>query len=527
MNTKFKRITAIIFTGIIIAFLCFSFLFNLKSGTEPFKKFKNGDIEFSELIAQVKKSYVSNVKGKNSYININGLFARITGRNHYNEVARLKNGMITYGQRISYDMQFFGNGLTEFNAYLKNNGIDYLYVQAPFKVDVGETLLYEGTVNYANDDANELLSILEKNSVPYIDLRQDMSSNKEQVEKYFYNTDHHWNNEAAFYAFGVLMKQLNEKYPDANIDMSVTNKENWNVKVYENALLGSHGRRVGKLYAGVDDYHLYTPKFETSNMSLYVPKYKNYYEGSFEDALVVRKDFIENYDLFNEDPYSVYMGGHFPIVHHRNANASSDLKILLVKDSFSNPVECFMSTAFKEIDALDVRNFNECSVAEYIEATKPDVVITFINPSSFAYKQYASMGTDKAVEQGKKVNESIVKEAEKLTLNAPAESNYVHNVLVNKANFNTKYKITFDDVEFLAGDSECITVALYNSTTKQFVSNCALDVDYLRQNGGFEWTIVSPEKGNDNLQILIYAGRHGQTGGNSVSFTNLKVVKYS
>ena len=98
---------------------------------------------------------------------------------------------------------------------------------------------------------------------------------------------------------------------------------------------------------------------------------------------------------------------------------------------------------------------------------------------------------------------------------------------MNKASFNTKYKISFEDVQFLAGNSECITVALYNSTTKQFVSNFALDIDYCRENGGFEWTVVTPEKGTDNLQILIYAGRHGQTVGNNVVFKNVEVVKYS
>lgn len=524
MSTKFKKITAIVFAFLIVAFLVVCFFLNTKSFTVPFKKLSNGEINTTEFIKEVKNSYISNVKFKEDFINVNGFFARVTGRNHYNEVSKLKNGMLTYGQRISYDMKYFGNGISDFNSYLQKNDIDYLYVQAPIKVDKNDTLLYKGTVNYANTNVNELIEILENKKVSYIDLRDDMASTKEDLEKYFYNTDHHWTNEGAFYSFQVVMNYLNEHYPDANIDMSITNKDNWKTTTYKNAFLGSHGKRVGKLYAGVDDYNLYTPKFETSEISLYVPKYKNYYDGSFDEAIVVRKDFIENYDLFNEDPYSAYMGGGFPIVHHRNPNAQSDLKILLIKDSFTIPVQCFMSTAFKEIDAIDARYFTECSIAEYVEATKPDVVIEFINPSSFAYNQYATFGIDRAEKQGLETNES---KTEKGNVTIKASDKYAYYTLVNKASFNTKYKISFEDVQFLAGNSECITVALYNSTTKQFVSNFALDIDYCRENGGFEWTVVTPEKGTDNLQILIYAGRHGQTVGNNVVFKNVEVVKYS
>ena len=146
-------------------------------------------------------------------------------------------------------------------------------MQAPVKVDLQGKLLYEGTVAYGNQNADQLLGILKENNVDCIDLRTDIAATPELVEKYFFKTDHHWTPEGAFKAFEIVLNDLYEKYPDANIDLSLTDPDKWNVTEYQNCFLGSHGKRVGIFYAGVDDFLLYTPKFDT-DMSMYIPKHK-------------------------------------------------------------------------------------------------------------------------------------------------------------------------------------------------------------------------------------------------------------
>lgn len=526
MKLKNKKIGAAIFTFAILAFLALGFLLNKKLLDTPVNELYEGKIKFGEFVDDVEGAYKSGVAFKNDFVNINGLFARATGRNHYNGVSRLKNGMLIYGEIPLADMSDSAQGLIEFNSYLNKNGIKYLYVQAPVKVDLQGKLLYEGTVAYGNQNADQLLGILKENNVDCIDLRTDIAATPELVEKYFFKTDHHWTPEGAFKAFEIVLNDLYEKYPDANIDLSLTDPDKWNVTEYQNCFLGSHGKRVGIFYAGVDDFLLYTPKFDT-DMSMYIPKHKLYYSGTFDEAVAIHKDYLENKDLFNENPYCVYIGGDYPIVHHRNQNASSDLKVLILKDSFSLPFQSFMATAFKEVDVIDPRHFTDCTIAEYISVSKPDIVITLLNPSVFDFSQYYKNGTSNAEYHDKQTAENVIYQKGEVTIAAKPENMYTYNVLKNGAKFNTKYKISFDDVEFLAGDSKCITVALYNSETKQFACNYAFDIDYCRKNGGFEWTFVSPEKEEGNLQILIYAGRHSQTGGNTVRFTNVTVTEYN
>ena len=522
---KIKKIGAIAFAILIVAFLALGFLLNKKLLKAPIDDLQDDKIKFNQFISQVQTSYKNNVALKENFINLNGFFLRITGRNHYNNVTRLKNGMLTYGSLPEIDMQPFADGITEFDAYLKENGIDYIYVLAPIKCDLGNTLVYTGSVNFSNQNADKLLKGFGKD-VSYIDLRPYLVSDPDLVKKYFYVTDHHWNTDGAFEAFKIFLSQLNEKYPDANIDMSLIDKDNWDVTTYEKCFLGSHGKRVGKYYAGIDDFLLYTPKFETQ-MSMYVPKYKAYYEGTFKESVFVKEEYVTNKNFFNETPYVAYIGGDYPIVHHRNPNASSDLKILILKDSFALPFQSFLSCAFKEIDVVDPRYFTECTLAEYVAISKPDLVITLMNPSVFNDTSYQKTGVAQGKYHSNQTTETVVVEKEKLEIKAAIKNSHANSVVLDKVPYNTKITISFDDVEFLAGNSEYITVALYDSTEQKFISNYAFDIDYYREKGKFEWTFLSPDSGSNNLQILIYAGGHGHTEGNHARFTNIQVIQYS
>lgn len=528
MNTKFKKITALVFTFLIVAFLVVCFFLNTKSFTVPFKKLSNGEINTTEFIAEVKSSYISNVRFKEEFINVNGFFARVTGRNHYNQVTKLKNGMLTYNNKAERDMSDYVNSFTELDKYLKDSGIDHIFMLTPTKVDINETLSPAGTVNYGNLNADKLLAGLEKNGVSYYDFRKTMSASVEQIEQYFYKTDHHWNTDGAFYAYGQILELLDKKYPNANIDLSNANGQNWNVEIYEDAFLGSHGKRVGIPYAGLDDFLLYTPKFDT-DMSMYVVKHRNFYSGSFDDTIVTNRNYLTSKNYFNENTYCAYIGGDYPIIYVKNKNADSDLRVLFIKDSFALPLTGFMGTTFKEVITIDPRYLTDCTAAECIETMQPDIVISMINPCIFDDRSYTKLGVKEAIVHKNQTKVDNIFEKESFIVKAEQDVTHAHKAIIgaDKISSNLKYKVSFDDVNFLSGESECITIALYNGTQKKYISSYAFDIEYCRENG-FEWTITTPKiEQGDDVKIIIYAGRHGQTNGNHVEFKNLKVEKYS
>jgi hypothetical protein len=67
-------------------------LSNLSLAQEPLQNPGN----FKTIRNQIRENYTSDqLLHKNDFININGLYARITGRQELNDVYRTKNGMLT------------------------------------------------------------------------------------------------------------------------------------------------------------------------------------------------------------------------------------------------------------------------------------------------------------------------------------------------------------------------------------------------------------------------------------------------
>ncbi|MBQ8311089.1 MAG: hypothetical protein IJX80_08780 [Clostridia bacterium] len=391
-----ENIGIFIFTAVIGGVLIIGSLMNIGLVQKPIERLGDSTIDFSQFVDEIKSAYVSDFSNKECFINLNGLFARITGRHVYNEVSVLENGMLDYETLKELDMTAFANSVIQFDAFLKENGIAFLYAQVPNKSDLQDTLVREGIDNYGNRNANELIGLLEKTDTEILDLRQSISATPELVEKYFYNTDHHWNTHGAFVAFGELLQYLNEMFPAENIDLSLADASNWSTEVYEDWFLGSRGKRVGIYFGGVDDLTIYMPNFET-DMSFYVPKHREYYSGSFADA-VIREKFLDAPDYFNENPYCAYIGGDYPLVHHRNELVENDLKVLIIKDSFSLPLQSFLSTAVKELDVLDPRYYTESTISEYVAVSQPDIVIMLINPSVLESSAYYHFGIPKEEE---------------------------------------------------------------------------------------------------------------------------------
>ena len=70
-----------------------------------------------------------------------------------------------------------------------------------------------------------------------------------------------------------------------------------------------------------------------------------------------------------------YNGGNAAFVKIVSPNAKNKKKVLIIKDSFGNPISCFLATEFTEVDVIDPRYYSYSSIAEYISMTKPDAVI--------------------------------------------------------------------------------------------------------------------------------------------------------
>ena len=332
------------------------------------------------------------------YIEEYGLIQRAAGKRAladagYGEIYKTKYNQITF--KISKKDDQVEAAFIKVKAFkesLDALGIPFLYVQAPFKLSGGENQLPITREDFSDYNVDKFLELLRENNIDYIDLRNFFEQEGKTAKEVFYDTDHHWKTESAFAATSYIEKHLNKNY-GFSIDKKYGDIKNFNQQITPNCFLVSRGRRTGMMYAGLDDFNLITPKFETNFTLTEIENgKKKVYEGSFENA-ILDSQYLGNEKKFTPylNRYAVYHGDNEELIFKNNLVNKG--KILMIKDSFGIPVYSFLSLGVSEVRALDLRLFKR-SVSEYAKNNKPDVVLLMYNADAFGDIMYNFEGDD-------------------------------------------------------------------------------------------------------------------------------------
>ncbi len=397
---KRKKITAVMF--IIVLSLLFSgnFINYRIAGKTLLDNYREQTAQETGFFDKAKAFISSADAGVNEatlarddFVEIYGLVQkcihkRIMPDPMYGALYKTDDGKINFSVEKKYMDDYLGSMYDLANG-LKEAGIPMLYVQFPFKLPPKniENSLPVTANDYSNENADYFIKNLKSAKLNVYDIRSDFWNLKMNRDKMFFNTDHHWTIEAAFKATGLLERYLNKNF-GFNIDEKYRDINNYNKKIYKNCFVGSMGRRVGRVYGGVDDFTLITPKFDTS-FKLVENDGENskVFRGSFEDA-VLDKAYLENKDI-TTNRYAVYHGDNRELIFTNNKVKGG--KVLIIKDSFGIPVYSFMSLGVHEVRALDLRLFNE-DLLEYAKLCKPDIVIVMYNVDCFKDEMFDFKG---------------------------------------------------------------------------------------------------------------------------------------
>ncbi len=256
-------------------------------------------------------------------------------------------------------------------------GYPLVYVQPPTKFIEGYTEFPATLHDQTAANAAQTKDLLLAAGVPYFDLREQAEAQQLDKEQLFYRTDHHWRVETAFWAAGQTVAYLNEQL-DFNIDADgfYRDIENWEQTTWQQNFLGSQGRRVGRLYGGLDDFTLLTPAFETDLQVViddYDGKRQFTKEGSFNDVLL-DWDMLNDEDVYT-NRYGAYWGADYPIVLADNCQNEEGPTVLIVKDSYSLPYGAFLATMVDKLYMVDLRYYDLANLAGYIDEIQPDVIL--------------------------------------------------------------------------------------------------------------------------------------------------------
>ena len=353
---------------------------------------KEDPLNFPSLIEKLKEDYTEIMPfagpppiNRGHYIDLNGFIANAIGQRFMNDRVKLDNGNLAYlgsDKEEGYPVNALAiaENLSKLCQVQQERGGEFLFVLAPMQAPKYEQeIIPAGYTDYNTPQADALMEAIEAMNIPSMDLRTLLHEQGITQKEAFFVTDHHWRPETGFWAFGEMLSYFENTGAITELDHSLLDIENYDVKTYEDYFLGSAAIRTGPYYAGIDDFSIITPKFET-HMTVDIPSKDFHREGSFSET-AYSDTHMGNTTFYTAFPYEKYGHSDKGLIQYRNENAPIKKKIMTIGDSFTNTSTTFFPLCVQSCDELDMRFYTQ-DFTEHFEEYNPDILIVMITAST-------------------------------------------------------------------------------------------------------------------------------------------------
>lgn len=381
VSYKTKYVCAFTFVGVLILIFGIYVFYFIEA---------DFDVGWSRLELQ---NYFSNqIVCRNNWIDIYGLEQNILGKRQIENFTIFKTD---YGKMVSVrdalTVEESEEKFTELYPiieHLETCNIPYYYITSIRPIQNIEDLP-DGVPEGSYTNQKIVKQQLKKFNVSTIDIQTTEQISNIQKEHLFYKTDHHWKLETCFAAYQDIIEKVQNDY-NWRLDINKTTEvDNYDKLCMEDSFLGSYSIKVGKFYAGKDDFVVYVPKFDTdlvfksydASGNLMQEKRGDFYQALLDNEIVTNVDYNNKYNAFCN------MGC---IENHViNNNASNDLKCLYISHSYGRPMTMYLALNFKEIVNLDPQEdrFSGNYLA-YINDFQPDIVLIQVESEGMIIGEY-------------------------------------------------------------------------------------------------------------------------------------------
>lgn len=261
------------------------------------------------------------------------------------------------------------SNIISFATYIKDLGIDFIYMEPPLKAYFYKDILAKYSYNIYNSNYINMLSEFKNNNIDYLDTYKLLETSKINRNDLYYHSDHHPRIETSYYMTKKLVEKLNHDF-NYQLDTKLLADDKFHKQTLSHSQNGYYTRVLKLNSKFYDDFSYLLPNYDTS------------YKVCNNECVVgnMQSVIYENMQLTNNDHYLRIPGGTDAMVKYINNNAPNDKKIIMVANSFVKGIIPFLSLTVKEIDVIDVRvgvgNFND-DLKKYIKDNNPDLVIYY------------------------------------------------------------------------------------------------------------------------------------------------------
>ena len=167
----------------------------------------------------------------------------------------------------------------------------------------------------------------------------------------YFKTDHHWNSAGAWAAYASYMQEIGREYRSA---------EDFDKAVY-GMFQGSTYSRSALWLTPAEELELWTG---SENLTVTNGETEGSHDGVF---------YWER--LEEADKYTVFLDGNHSIVRIQNPQAEG--KLLVIRDSYSNSLGCFLAESYGEVILVDLRYYRQPVSQLASEEAVDDILVCY------------------------------------------------------------------------------------------------------------------------------------------------------
>lgn len=264
----------------------------------------------------------------------------------------------------------FVNELEAISTQLEKAGIPFTFYSFPAKA----TYILKAP-DYMPTDSGQLNNkrvhdFLKERNVDEVRL-MDYIDSTIPVEEMYFKSDHHWTMRGAYAAYEALIKTLSERM-DGHLSPIPYNENN--TVCLNNEFLGSWNK-VLALTVENDDQVCYNEPIDFAKvLTIYERTATKEYEVAVERLYGVAKGFDQARPVNYSEGYS----RDFIELNIFNDEPQVDKHLVVIKDSYFNPIQLHVAFHFRQLTVIDLRYFDK-PLVDYLTEIQPDHVILAYN----------------------------------------------------------------------------------------------------------------------------------------------------
>lgn len=167
----------------------------------------------------------------------------------------------------------------------------------------------------------------------------------------YYDTDHHWTSQGAYEGYRTYMTGKNRWFRPED-QFSVETISGFQGSTYSRSALWLTPGEDLELWHGSEDLTVTNGEKEETHVGVF-------YRERLEEA----------------DKYTVFLDGNHSIVRIQNPNAEG--KLLVIRDSYSNSLGCFLAESYGEVVLIDLRYYRQPVSQLAAEENFDDVLVCY------------------------------------------------------------------------------------------------------------------------------------------------------